>query len=126
MAAPEPEIRTFIKRLTLGTKEGKVKWTPKNDRWFELHIAGVSVVVRSESPAGDEHPYMFEMSKESGDRLSHASTIPGNRYSDWEDEIEDLFKAARNSAFEIDKTLSELSSELDLPDLPASADDIRF
>ena len=128
MARPDPEIHALIRRLTLGTQQGKVTWTAQNDQWFDLTTGGVTVMIRSDNPSGDEHPYSFELTNDQGATLGRASTIEGEYYADWEQDMEALFKAARSQALGVDRAIEGLASELDLPELPPPPidDDIPF
>jgi hypothetical protein len=126
MAAPDPDIQTFIKRLTLGTRQGKVSWRADNDQWFELDTGSGTAIVRSDNEAGDAHPYAFFLRNKEGQMLARAETLEGDYYTDWEKDIENLFKAARNQALGVDRTIQGVANELDLPELPPPDDAIPF
>lgn len=125
MTPPDQEIQQFVKRLTLGTRKGQVKWIAKAEGWFELESAGTTVVIRSESEDLD-HPYTFTVTNDEGMTLVAVATIEGGAYAGWEIELDDLFRAARNQALNIDDTLKGLTDKLGLPDLPKPDDDIPF
>ena len=128
MAAPDAEIRSLIRRLAVGTKAGGIAWRAEHPLWFEVTAGAAKVVVRSEDKEGD-HPYVFELRSEDDMTLARAETQVGEYYTDWESEIEELFKVARNSALGVDDAIKRLTSELDLPKdpgVPGESDDIPF
>lgn len=127
MAAPEPEIQEFVKRMTLGTRSGKVNWTADTDGWFNVNADGLTVTIRTDAEEDQGHPYRFIIKNENGMTLVSVSTLPGEYYGDWENDLEALFKAARSQALGIDAALKGLTDRLGLPPLPRRAeDDIPF
>lgn len=125
MAAPDPEIQEFVKRLILGTRKGQAKWTASTDAWFDLEADGTSVVIRSDSEEENhlDHPYTLMVTNAKGMTLVRVSTLVGEIYADWEAELAELFKVARNQALGIQDALQGLTSKLQLPEIPKVADD---
>jgi hypothetical protein len=80
------------------------------------------VIVWSDDEDGG-HPFSVEVRSPSGYQLGGGTTIPGEHYVGWEDEIAELFEAARQSALGVNKAYQALAEELDLP---ADDDDIPF
>jgi hypothetical protein len=124
MAAPDASIVEFVKRLTLGTRQGSVPWVTRDadGLWLEVEIDAGTASIRSESEDGD-HPFTFELKNAKGQVLAHTTTLVGEHYVGWEQDLEALFKAAHNSALGVDEALSEFASKLDLPEAPS---DIPF
>ena len=125
MAKPDPEVEKLIKRLILGTQGGRVHWEVVNSKWLTLKTPGANVTIRSDDEYGDGHPYTFEFYDAEGSLLGKASTAEGEYYASWEQDLEGLFKAARNEALGVDRVIDELANALRLPELPAD-DDIPF
>lgn len=117
MAAPEPEVQEFIKRLTLGTRNGQVKWAAEADGWFHVEAEGLTVVIRTESEEDQQHPNTFLIKNDKGMTLVTVSSLSGEYYADWEDDLEALFKAARSQALGLDAGLRGLTDKLGLPSL---------
>jgi len=127
MAAPDPNIHAFIKRLTLGTDKGSVEWTAAAEKWFEFETGTATAVIRSENEFADSHPYSFTLRNADGFVIAQIDTVEGGAYSDWEEDVERLFQAARNQALGVKRTIDALVDELKLPELPPPVpDDIPF
>jgi hypothetical protein len=117
MAEPEVEVRSFIRRLALGTRQGNVSWTAKSDAEFEVDTGSANVTVRSEASDSLDHPYVFEIRNADRETLVAVKTLAGEYYNDWEDEMAGLYKAARNQALGVDRALRDLTKTLHLPEI---------
>jgi hypothetical protein len=124
VAQPDEATRRLIRRLTAGTKQGKVKWTASGAARFDLDTDAARIMVRSEEQDGD-HPYVVRVESRDGALLGGGETIPGASYVDWEEEIAALYAAARSAALGVDAAYEELAQKLQLPGDPAD-DDIPF
>jgi hypothetical protein len=123
---PDETTTTFIRRLLLGTRSGKVKWKTESEAgWFCVDTPAGTASVRTEDNEGD-HPYVFEIVDPRGITIARVETVRGDIYADWEQEIRDLYVAARNDALGIQQTIEDIADQLDLPPLPPQDDDIPF
>jgi hypothetical protein len=117
VAVPDENMRALIRRLTVGTETGTVKWAVQRPHAYVLEGAAAKVTVQSGAD-DDSHPYYFEVRNPDGFVVGSGDTVPGAGYETWETEIENLYQAARNNALGVDKTVRDLAAELKLPSDP--------
>jgi hypothetical protein len=116
MTEPEPELESFIRRLTVATSRGTLAWTEMGKAGFAVTTAGGSFTVQSSESSG-EHPYLCQVRNQAGSVISTAETVFGEAYEPWEQEIEELYRVVRNQVLGIDDTFKTLATELELPDV---------
>lgn len=121
MAAPDPDTQSLIRRLVKATTAGKLRWEAESESAFWIKTDRAEVRIESEDKDG-EHPYHVEIRNAAGMMLGGGTTIPGEGYASWENEIAELYVAARNTALGITQTYDQFAKELGLPE----DDDIPF
>jgi hypothetical protein len=86
VAVPDDNMRALIRRLTVGTEKGTVKWAVQSPQAYVLEGAAAKVTVQSGAD-DDSHPYYFEvrnpggLSSEAGTRSREQATRPGRQRS---------------------------------------------
>ena len=125
MAAPDPDTQSLIRRLTAATAQGKLAWEAHTSSAFRIYTDSAQLEIEALDEDG-QHPYSFAVKSPQGNfTLGEGVTVEGEGYAKWEQDIGQLYAAARNSALGIKRTYDSLAGSLSLPPDPED-DDIPF
>lgn len=113
-----PDYEVLLKKLRTTTEKGMRSWIEtSDDQKFMMKVGLNSVSVRQSNYYDDDGDYLgdvvsFEVINQKGDTIDTFVTY----WSDPEfQEMNNFYKMARRNALKIDKTISQLIQDLDLP-----------
>jgi hypothetical protein len=118
----EPPLVDLARKLTELTDDGKISWkfTDRSDS-FQYSGHNASVAIRSVGRNGSP-PFVMTLYNEKGDVVDivRGGLDPESGYEPmWSEEVEDLFLAARRSAYDVGEVVERLLTEIE-PEEPPS------
>lgn len=113
----------LAEKLLAATRRGKIDWQSETDTSFSYMGSGTSVFVRSEETDGQPPIEVMLVNREGVVVESVSSHRPPDAWSQreerpWHDTLVDLYSAARSSAFDIQKEISNVLDSIEGDDEP--------